>query len=276
MARLNMTRRTFAKMAVVSAAAISVAAATQPAALAELPPIGGKTEGDVKVVRSCCRACGKNECGVYITVKDGRAIKVEGDADTAFHSMGNCCTKSQSSLQAAYHPDRLYHPMKRTNPKTDSDPGWQRITWDEALDTCVAKMGELKDKYGGASMAFMGGTSRIYAMSGMSAMAYLYDSPNIVSPVQVCKGPRNYVTGATVGPDLYFVENVWGNRKCFVQWGSGIEVSNYDDAGRVAVDDAHRAETYINVDPRMSNLAKEATIICPCAPAPTAPSSWPG
>ena len=132
MARLNLTRRSFTKLAAATAAAAGVIATTEPQALAQLPAVGGKAQGDVKVVRSCCRACGKNECGVYVTVKDGRAIKIEGDADTAFHSMGNCCTKSQSSLQAAYHPDRLYHPMKRTNPKTDSDPGWQRITWDES------------------------------------------------------------------------------------------------------------------------------------------------
>ena len=43
-----------------------------------------------------------------------------------------------------------------------------------------------------------------------------------------------------------------------MQWGSGIEVSNYDDAGRVATDNAARSETYINIDARMSNLGKEA------------------
>ena len=264
MKALNLSRRSFVKLAAVTAATASVTAATSSgAALAESRVAEGGTSG-VKRIRTGCRGCGKYECGVFVTVKDGRAVKIEGDTSYV-GSMGNCCCKSQSSIQACYHPDRLKYPLKRTNPKGE-DPGWQRITWDEALDTCVAKMGELKDKYGGASMAFMGGTSRIYAMSGMSAMAYLYDSPNIVSPVQVCKGPRNYVTGATVGPDLYFVENVWGNRKCFVQWGSGIEVSNYDDAGRVAVDDAHRAETYINVDPRMSNLAKEATHYLPVRP----------
>ena len=274
MKALNLSRRSFVKLAAVTAATASVTAATSSgAALAESRVAEGGTSG-VKRIRTGCRGCGKYECGVFVTVKDGRAVKIEGDTSYV-GSMGNCCCKSQSSIQACYHPDRLKYPLKRTNPKGE-DPGWQRITWDEALDTCVAKMGELKDKYGGASMAFMGGTSRIYAMSGMSAMAYLYDSPNIVSPVQVCKGPRNYVTGATVGPDLYFVENVWGNRKCFVQWGSGIEVSNYDDAGRVAVDDAHRAKPTL-----MSTLAcrtwqRRPRIICPCAPAPTAPSSWPG
>ncbi len=263
MGALNVSRRTFVKLAAAAGAALSVTGALATSALAEQ-----QTEADadeVKRIRTACRGCGKYECGVFVTVKNGRIIKIEGDTSYT-GSMGNCCCKSQSSIQAAYHPDRLKYPVKRTKPKGE-DPGWQRISWDEALDTCVTKMGELQEKYGGASMAFMGGTSRIYAMSGMSAMAYLYDSPNIVSPVQVCKGPRNYVTGATVGPDMYFVENIWGSKKMFVQWGSGIEVSNYDDAGRVAVDNAQRAEVYINVDPRMSNNAKEATHYLAVRPA---------
>ena len=53
-------------------------------------------------VKTCCRGCGKMECGVKVIVQNGRAIRVEGD-EGAFQSMGNCCTKSQSSLQAAYH-----------------------------------------------------------------------------------------------------------------------------------------------------------------------------
>ncbi len=256
MKALNMNRRTFAKMAAVTAAGAALSSALPAFGLAQADEGAQEAAEEEKVIRTACRGCGKYECGVLVTVKNGRAVKIEGDPSYV-GSMGNCCAKSQSSLQAAYHPDRLKYPMKRTNPKGE-DPGWVRISWDEALDLCVSKMGELQEKFGGASMAFMGGTSRIYAMSGMSAMAYLYDSPNIVSPVQVCKGPRNYVTGATVGPDLYFVENVWGTKERFVQWGSGIEVSNYDDAGRLAVDNANSAKAYINVDPRMSNLAKEA------------------
>ena len=107
MAKLNMTRRAFTQLAAATAAAVGVIATSESQALAKLPAVSGKKDGDVSIVRSCCRACGKNECGVYVTVRNGRATKTEGDADTAFHSMGNCCTKSQASLQTAYHPNHL-------------------------------------------------------------------------------------------------------------------------------------------------------------------------
>ena len=80
----------------------------------------------VKRIRSCCRACGKCECGVWVTVQDNKVIKVEGDESNA-HSRGHCCAKSQASMLALYHPDRLRYTMKRTNPKGEDDPGWVRV-----------------------------------------------------------------------------------------------------------------------------------------------------
>ena len=99
---------------------------------------------EVKRIRSTCRGCGKMECGVWVTVQDGRAVKVEGD-ESAYQSNGNCCTKAQASMQAAYHPDRLRYPVKRTNPKGEADPGWVRISWDEAYATIAEKFKEKPD-----------------------------------------------------------------------------------------------------------------------------------
>lgn len=257
MSGLSMSRRGFLKAAALTGAAAAISSVSPVSALAtETTDFVLQEDGDTKVIRTACRGCGKFECGVLVTVQNGRAVKIEGDPSYA-GSMANCCAKSQASLQAAYHPARLTYPMKRTTPKGEH-PQWERISWDEAIATCCAKFDEFQEKYGGASIAFFGGTSRIYAMSGMSAMAYLYDSPNSVSPSQVCKGPRNSVASAATGAgENYFVENVW-KPNVWVQWGSGIEVSNYDDPGRLAVDNANGADAYINIDARMSNLAKEA------------------
>ena len=57
-------------------------------------------------MRSCCRGCGKVECGVWVYVQDGKVIRTEGDEE-CFLTMGNHCSKGQASIQAAYHPDRI-------------------------------------------------------------------------------------------------------------------------------------------------------------------------
>ena len=257
MGKLNMTRRAFTKLAAATAAAAAVVAPAG-AALAESSSATQSKAGETKRVRSCCRGCGKMECGVWVVVENGRAIRTEGD-ESAFHSMGNHCSKGQASLQAAYHPDRLYHPMKRTNARGEDDPGWVRISWDEAMSTIAEKLQETMDRYGGESIFGMSGTSRIWGMFAYGALGQLVGSPNMCSPWQVCKGPRFFATALNSMMQASWMETV-GRPKVYTSWGTGPELSNYDDSCRTVVDVAEKADTHIVVDPRMTNLGKEADI----------------
>ena len=86
MHNLTLTRRSFVKAAAVTAVAASVPFASKPSqALAD----SGVEEAGAEVqhIRSCCRACGKNECGVWITVVDGVVTRVEGDEQCAHLSL---------------------------------------------------------------------------------------------------------------------------------------------------------------------------------------------
>ena len=50
------------------------------------------------------------------------------------------------------HPDRIKYPMKRAREDRGKD-AWERITWDEALDTIVDNLREITAKYGGEAIA---------------------------------------------------------------------------------------------------------------------------
>lgn len=179
MGKLHMSRRDFVKVSVVTGAAFGISALAEPSLAVADDAVDKPVGGDIKRIRTGCRGCGKMECGVIAVVQNGRVVRMEGDP-TAFQSMGNCCTKSQAAIQAAYHPDRLHYPMKRTNDKESDDPGWVRISWDEAMTTIVSKFDELQARYGGESLFGMCGTSRVWCMFGASNGMYLWDSPNIV------------------------------------------------------------------------------------------------
>ena len=255
MGKLNLTRRAFTKLTAVTGAALACAATVAPnAALAE--DAGAAARGDdVKRVRTCCRGCGKMECGVWVTVQNGRAIKVEGD-QSSFQSSGNCCGKSQSSIQAAYHPDRIYHPMKRTNPKGE-DPGWQRITWDEAMETIGTKFNELMDRYGGQCIFNMAGTSRQWVYGPYAFYKWLFDTPNAHVASEICKGPRRlmgWITSVDGAPWMALRDGP----RVYVQWGTAPENSNYDDSCRNLVDKMTEADVHICIDPRLSGSGKEA------------------
>ena len=234
MGKLNLTRRAFTKLTAVTGAALACAAAVAPnAALAE--DAGAAARGDdVKRVRTCCRGCGKMECGVWVTVQDNKVIKVEGDESNA-HSRGHCCAKSQSSMLALYHPDRLRYCMKRTNPKGEDDPGWVRITLAEAFDEAGAKFNEIVEKYGGEANFAMGGTSRVWAQPPYGTLKSIFPTPNAHLAYEICKGPRHFggILTDEIGSPWMEVEQ---GPLVYVQWGTASEYSNYDSTNRTVVD----------------------------------------
>ena len=262
MAKLSLTRRSFLKAAAVTGAASTLSFAVAPsAALAEGVD---ESAGEVKRIRSCCRACGKCECGVWVTVQDNKVIKVEGDESNA-HSRGHCCAKSQASMLALYHPDRLRYTMKRTNPKGEDDPGWVRVNFAEAMDEIGAKYNELIDKYGGKSIFSMGGTSRVWAQPPYGTLKSVFGTHNFHSAYEICKGPRHFGGVLTDEKGSPWMEVEQGPI-VYVQWGTASEYSNYDSTNRTVVDCSQRAYKHILVDPRMSPLGKEADLWLPIRP----------
>jgi anaerobic selenocysteine-containing dehydrogenase len=258
--KFKVSRRTFLKAAAIGAVAASVPSSigAHPAlAESEDAAASAQDASEEKRIRSACRACGKMECGVWVIVKDGKAIRIEGD-ESAPGSRGNCCVKSQSSMQAAYHPDRLRYPMKRTNPKGE-DPGWERISWDEAISLTTSKLGELKEKYGGDSVFCIQGTSRVYAMSIPAVTGMCFGTGNAVAAYEICKGPRHFASTLTDDFGSPWMETVMEPR-VYLQWGTAPEYSNYDDSCRTVVDASQNASCHIAVDPRQGALVKEADI----------------
>ncbi len=97
-------------------------------------------------IPSACSMCYSN-CGIVAHRVNGTVIKIEGNPANPV-SAGRICSKGLSSIMTLYDPNRVNYPLKRTNPEKGIgvDPKWQRITWDEALDTVTAKMRAAMEK----------------------------------------------------------------------------------------------------------------------------------
>lgn len=90
---------------------------------------------------SICAGC-YNLCGVQIKVVDGVLVAIESVPESDLGGKGGMCGKGVATIMDFYDPNRLNYPVKRTNPKKGlyEDPKWERISWDEALDTIAEKL----------------------------------------------------------------------------------------------------------------------------------------
>src|SRR5438046_2828720 len=101
-------------------------------------------------VPTYCPLC-VSRCGARADVDDGTLIALHPDPA---HPTGKAiCLKGKAAPSIVYHDSRLLHPMKRTAPKDAADPGWERISWDEALDTIAARLTAAAEAQGPQSVA---------------------------------------------------------------------------------------------------------------------------
>ncbi len=206
--------------------------------------------GDVKKVRTACRQC-HGGCGVIAHVQNGKVIKVEGDPESPI-SHGTLCSKGLSVTQMAYHPDRILHPMRKTA------QGWERITWDEALDTIADKFNAVIEEYGPESIVVGQGTGRDYE-SHLYRFANQLGTPNVLTAGHMCYVSRVASTLVTVG-NLPICDYE-GGPKCIVLWGCNPQWTNPDEYKGEGFWRAYKkGAKLICIDPRKGFTAKKADL----------------
>src|SRR3954447_22963971 len=92
------------------------------------------------VFKNVCPLDCPDTCSMRVTVRDGVAVELKGDAEHPF-TRGVLCRKMARYLDRVYSPDRLLFPMKRVGRKGESR--FERISWDEALETIAARFGAI-------------------------------------------------------------------------------------------------------------------------------------
>src|SRR5512139_1985852 len=100
---------------------------------------------------SVCTFDCPDTCSLTVTVTDGRITKVRGSETVPF-TAGVICTKVAQDMPAWTHgPHRILHPLRRTGPKGAGQ--FERISWQEALDTIHARVTEVIAEHGKQAVA---------------------------------------------------------------------------------------------------------------------------
>ncbi len=133
---------------------VSLASALPASASVFAKAAAGKTD-ETWPGYTMCDSCNHTPfCGIKFEARGNMITRIDNWNENPNHFL---CSKGWATLQRLYNPNRLLYPMKRTNPKGAADPGWVRITWDEAYRTIASKMIETKKKYCPHSVMFYAG-----------------------------------------------------------------------------------------------------------------------
>src|SRR4051794_8092983 len=210
-------------------------------------------------VPTFCPLC-VSRCGATATVADGKFVTLGPDPR---HPTGQAlCVKGKAAPEIVRHPDRLLHPLQRTRPKGDPDPGWQRISWDEALDTVADRLRALAGESGPESVVFGSASPSTSAMSDsidwVQRLQRAFGTPNLCGYAELCGWGRYFASLYTFGasvPGEYMPD--LDAAGCILFWGYNPSASRLSHATST-VAALRRGARLVVVDPRRAGLATKA------------------
>lgn len=208
-----------------------------------------------RIFRTICGFCHTN-CGLMVTVRDGKINSVEGDPDHPVNR-GYLCIKAQAIKNLVESKHRLECPLKKTK------AGFAKISWDEALDIAADRLIKIKEQYGPQALVRSGGAPVSYeARDGFMQFMGLYGSPNFTGVANLCAVPRqvafNNMFGERPEPD-------YDNSNLIIFWGVNpinttrfSAYASYDGFHTIIPKAKQRGVKIVVVDPVRSETVKIA------------------
>ena len=209
-------------------------------------------------ISTTCGYCSVG-CGMFIGVKDGRAVSVRGNPDHPVN-MGKLCPKGLSEHYTIEAPTRAHTPLLRKSGKLVP------VSWDEALETLVEMFRSTQGRYGRDSLGVIS--------TGQLVTEEFYTLGKLV---QLGFGTRNYDGNTT----LCMASAVSGYKRSF---GSDGPPGAYEDLQKADVIfliganiadnhpilcqhlEANPRKTLIVADPRVTKTAMMADVFLPLKP----------
>ena len=147
----GISRRTLVKSTAIGSLALAAGGISLPFGLksaAAAVKHAVQPPEDTVVWGACSVNCG-SRCALRLHVRDNEVYWVETDntgEDVYGDHQVRACLRGRSIRRRINHPDRLNYPMKRVGKRGEGK--FERITWDEALDTIAASLKDVVANYG--------------------------------------------------------------------------------------------------------------------------------
>jgi anaerobic selenocysteine-containing dehydrogenase len=210
---------------------------------------------ETRVHRAVCPHDCWDTCGLQVTVRDGRVVRVDGDPEHPV-TRGFICNKVRQYPARVHGTDRVLYPHRRVGRKGEGR--FARIGWDEAIATIaerfraiIASDGPeaiLPYSYAGTMGLIHGGSMdrRFFHKLGASVLLRTICTGAAVEAMRLTLGTRR-------GPDPLLV----GRCRLILVWGLNVLATNIHQAPLLEEARRHGAQV-VCIDPFRHETAERA------------------
>ncbi len=216
-------------------------------------------------IKSACKMC-LHGCGIRVNVRDGVILKIEGDPDNP-NNMGKLCPKGHSGIMRHYDPNRIKTPIRRTNPNRGPgvDPGWEPVSWDEALDIVGRRLKKIRREDPRKLLVAINDFQRIHLWGWGAAFG---TGHYFTTTGQFCGAAYHPINGIIDG--AFASVNDYEHCNYWIQIGGGDGFSSHlhvaGSIKRMADARVDRGMKLVAVDPRMAAYCAKADEWIPILP----------
>ena len=171
--------------------------------------------------RTACSFDCFDACGVLAEVKDGRIVRLAGDPAHPF-TRGALCQKVNRYLgERYYNPERIVHPLRRTA------GGWQRISWDDALDLAAGRLEAARRRHGSETVLFHKGNGSFAGLKVLGERFFNLYGGATHAVGRYCGGEADLGTTQSFGrPEIHDPFDLAEHSRFFLIWGRNPAVTN--------------------------------------------------
>ncbi|MBI1350360.1 MAG: molybdopterin-dependent oxidoreductase [Actinomycetales bacterium] len=211
--------------------------------------------GEQLTVLGACHHDCPDTCAWVVTVEDGVATRLRGNADHPF-TRGTLCPKVNRFLDRVYHPDRVLTPLRRSGPKGSG--AFEPIGWDEALADIAGRMrGLIDDGRAEAILQFASAGTQGALQMGV-ALNRLFDLVG-ASDIrgEICGTTSRMGAADVLGVPLSADPEAIRHARTIVLWGTNTRITNRHLWP--FIEEARAAGAHVTViDPIRTDTAKAA------------------
>ncbi len=210
-------------------------------------------EPTTRRVRAACPHDCPDTCAMWVTVENGRAVKVQGDPDHPT-THGALCTKVSRYPERTYHPERLLHPLKRVGPKGSGC--FERISWEEALSTVATRLKAITAGPGGPEAILpysYAGTMGLLQGEGMASRFWNRLGASRLDRT-ICSSAGGEALALTYGGKVGMHVEHYAESRLILIWGSNPITSSVH-FWTIAQEAKRRGARLVCIDPRRTETA---------------------